>query len=95
MDTNDDAAFERARKHVEDVRDFAYHAMVYVVVNLLLVILDRRAGTHGSAVLGLDWAYWPILGWGIGLAGHWISVVFDDQRIYREVERERDRSRRS
>ena len=86
--TETDPALERAKKRVADVRDVFYHLMVYVFVNVILVIVDLRAD-GGSQVLGLDWAYWPILGWGIGLAGHAISVFFGDDKVRQVYERER------
>jgi hypothetical protein len=73
---------------VKAVRDFAYHVMVFVFVNALLVIVDVRGGGEGD-VLGLDWAYWVILAWGLGVAGHAISVFLGEQRARRLVERHR------
>lgn len=52
------------------VRDFLYHFIVYVFVVAILVIVDVQGGTAGDAILGLDWAYWVALAWGLGLAGH-------------------------
>ena len=48
--TQEDPARERAEKHVNEVRDFFYHLMVYMLVYALLVFIDLR---HG----GLDWAF--------------------------------------
>lgn len=62
------------------VRDFLYHAMVFVFVCGLLVILDVRGGTADNAILGLDWAFWVIGAWGLGLAGHAIWAWFGDDR---------------
>ena len=87
--THEDAALERARQHVKDVRDFAYHLVTYVVICALLVILDRRVD-GGGGVFGLDWAYWVILFWGLGLAGHGISVFFGEQRVQRVYDRQRE-----
>jgi hypothetical protein len=52
----------------------SYHIFIYILVNLFLVFVDWF--TDGS----LNWAYWPILGWGIGLILH---IVF--YSIYRPV----------
>ena len=42
----------------------------------LLVIIDVVGGTNsGSSVLGLDWAYWPMAGWGF-------FVVLDGLNTY-------------
>jgi 2TM domain len=65
-------------KHVKAVRDFYYHLMTYVFVMALLVIVDLRGGTGENAILGLDWAFWVMLFWGFGLAGHAISVFLGD-----------------
>lgn len=51
-----------------DVRGVAVHLFVYLAVNALLISINL---TSGSANL---WAIWPLLGWGIGLAGHaWLA----------------------
>jgi len=79
-------AMDIAQEHVKQVRDFLYHLMVFLVVNTLLVILDLRATTD-QAVFGLDWAYWVILFWGMGLAGHGISVFYGNYKVAKEYER--------
>jgi hypothetical protein len=73
---------------MKSVRDFAYHLMVFVFMNALLVIVDVRGGGEGD-VLGLDWAYWVILTWGLGVAGHAISVFLGEQRARKPAERDR------
>jgi len=72
---------EQARRHVTAVRNFWYHLMTFVLVNTILVIIDVFAGD--GRVLGLDWAFWIILFWGFGLAGHAISVFFGEERVRR------------
>lgn len=86
-----DPAVDAARKHLKAIRDFMYHLMVFVFVTGLLVILDVRAGVGDQAVLGLDWAYWVILFWGIGLVGHGIYAFFGDHKIDARYEREKTR----
>lgn len=42
------------------------HAIAYVVVNLILLVVDL------SSPGGL-WFFWPLLGWGVGLGYHaWV-----------------------
>jgi 2TM domain len=84
-------ALEAARKHLKAIRDFFYHLMVFLFVNGLLVILDVRSGVGDQAVLGLDWAYWVILFWGVGLVGHAIYAFFGEHRIEAKYEKERRR----
>jgi hypothetical protein len=81
----------RAELHVKQVRDFFYHLMVYVFVGVLLIILDLGAGASVSTVLGLDWAYWLLLFWGLGLAGHGISVFLGGRRVDRVADEYRSR----
>lgn len=51
------------------VREFREHFFAYIIINSLLVAINwLTAGT-------VNWAIWPILGWGIGLAFHaWGSL---------------------
>lgn len=76
-----DPARKRAEQHVKLVRDFFYHLMTYVFVGALLVILDLSVDTGANKVLGMDWAYWVILFWGLGVVGHGISVYFGNRRV--------------
>lgn len=43
------------------------HATVYVIVNAALMI--------GAAYSGRNWAIYPLLGWGLGLAIHGAAVL--------------------
>lgn len=74
-------ALKRAEQHVKLVRDFLYHLMTYVFVGVLLVLVDLGVETGGNTVFGLDWAYWVILFWGLGVAGHGISVYYGNRRV--------------
>jgi hypothetical protein len=57
-----------ARKRAGAKMGWAIHASVYVVVNLML------AGM--SLMSGKNWAIFPAVGWGIGLAAHGLAVFF-------------------
>ncbi|MCP4571782.1 MAG: 2TM domain-containing protein [bacterium] len=65
---NDQAKYERARKKVEEIRGFYYHLLVYVLVNVLLFL------TNILTSRGDWWFYWPLFGWGIGIAVHAFSI---------------------
>jgi hypothetical protein len=54
---------------------FYTHAGTYVLVCALLVVIDLATGSSGETFLGLDWAYWPIFGWGLGVGLHGLSVL--------------------
>jgi hypothetical protein len=62
------------------------HAMVYVTVNLVLALL--------AAASGRNWAIFPALGWGLGLAIHGVVtfvVTGGGGLLERLVARERER----
>jgi hypothetical protein len=67
------------------------HAAVFVVVNLFIFAISRYG--FGSR----PWSVYPLLGWGLGLALHGISVFLlgaGGGLRERLVEQERDRLRR-
>ena len=79
-----DPAMERARKRARELRVFYGHLITYVLVCALLVVIDLVTGTSGDTFIGLDWAYWPIAGWGLGLALHGLRVAFPAQGGWEE-----------
>jgi hypothetical protein len=98
--TEADPAMERAQQRVKDLKDFYTHLVVYILVNTLLVVIDLLDNDAGDAntLLGLDWAYWPILGWGIGLTVHAFTVFFpfsgwEERKTQQLYEKEKARSR--
>ena len=76
-----DEALRRAEEYVKLVRDFFYHLMVYVVTCSMFVIIDVANDGGRETVLGMEWAYWVILFWGLGVAGHAISVFFGRKKV--------------
>jgi len=55
---------ERARRRVQDRRDFGAHLVAYVVVNSFLVLVWAITGA------GYFWPVWVMGAWGIGLVLH-------------------------
>jgi len=60
--------YEQALKQARELRGFYNHLMVFVVVNLFLFAIDYVSGPDEW------WFFWPLLGWGIGLAVHGLNV---------------------
>ncbi len=52
-----------ARRRVGMKMGLAVHALVFVLVNAGLWLLNSAQGGH-------FWAVWPLAGWGLGLAIH-------------------------
>jgi len=87
-------AYERAKKRVEAKFGFYIHLSVYIVVNLLLIIINFSTSTQYL------WFKWPLIGWGIGLFFHALSVflfstgsAIKEQMIEKEMEREAQRKK--
>ena len=62
----------RARRRVSMKMGFYIHAAVYVIVNLGLFAISAMSGRG-------HWTFWPLAGWGLGLAIHGI-VTFVNLR---------------
>ena len=75
-----------ALRRVKAKMGWFYHAAIYVVVNLFLIT--------GATLQGRLWYWFPLLGWGLGLAIHgaavWLSSsVRAHQMRERMLEKER------
>jgi hypothetical protein len=84
---NDSELMERARRRVNLKMGFYVHALVYVLVNLGLLLVNLGTG-------GTRWHVWPLAGWGIGLAIHGIVTFLGlrgegvrDRMLAAELER--------
>lgn len=78
-----------ARKRAAAKLGWYVHACVYVLVNLMLTVI--------ASFSDRPWSIYPILGWGVGLAMHGVSVfLLGTGSGFRErlVEQERERLRR-
>jgi hypothetical protein len=80
----------RAKRRVGLKTGFSIHALVYVLVNLGLAAINLYNG-------GQRWHYFPLLGWGLGLAIHGIVTFlalrgegYRQRMLAQEVARVRD-----
>ncbi len=72
----DQEAYQRAKRRAEAKIGFYIHLAVYVGVNILLVVINLSTAPQ------YIWFIWPLLGWGIGLFFHGMSVfVFSGKRF--------------
>ena len=58
----------KAQKRVEDIKGFYGHLSSFVVVNIGLAILNLATSPEYL------WFLYPLIGWGVGLAAHGMSV---------------------
>jgi hypothetical protein len=84
MTSQADMSLEQtARRRAGMKMGWYIHASVYLAVNLLLTTISLAAGHN--------WALFPALGWGLGLAIHGVVVFFVAGSGLKErmIERER------
>jgi hypothetical protein len=91
MSASEEELRQLARRRVDNRQGFIIHAILFLVVNTALFGIWKLTGAH------YPWFLWPLFGWGIGVAGHALSLVFgpgspSDKRAF---DRELGRLRRS
>jgi 2TM domain/Histidine kinase len=59
--------YERAKKHVENLKGFYVHFCIYLVMVPVFIFLNIKS-------TNFPWALFPIIGWGFGIAGHAMEV---------------------
>lgn len=59
--------YERAKKHVEELKGFYVHFSIYLIMIPVFIFLNMKSG-------GFPWAIFPIGGWGLGVFGHAAEV---------------------
>ncbi len=85
-----DAAYERARKRVREIKSFYSNLISYCIIIPFLTILNLITSPNNL------WFFFPMLGWGIGLAAHAMSVFaigknWEDRKIREILEKEKKR----
>lgn len=88
---DDDALREMAVRGLKAKSDVKIHAVVYVLVNLLLVVIWLV-----SAWVSGEWFPWflfPLCGWGVGLGIHAWTVYGQRSITEDDVRREMDKLR--
>jgi len=86
---SEDRAYEKAQKRVKEIKGFYSNLFSYVIVISFLVTINLITSPKHL------WFYWPMLGWGIGIAAHAISVfsigrTWEEKKI-REILEKQDR----
>ncbi|AXG70507.1 sensor histidine kinase YpdA [Kordia sp. SMS9] len=75
-----DDRYIEARKHVEKLKEFYYNLLSYCLVIPFLAFINWKTSWE------FQWFWFPMLGWGIGLAFHAMSVFFEDGKFGRNWE---------
>lgn len=81
-----DKAYERAKKRVQEIKSFYGNLISYCIIIPALIIINLL--TNPKQI----WFYFPMLGWGIGLIAHGMSVFaigknWEEKKIREILER--------
>ena len=76
-----DDSYVRARKHVEEVKEFYYNLISYIFVIPFLIFVNYWTSWH------FQWFWFPMFGWGLGLVFHAYKVYVNDGMLGRNWER--------
>lgn len=77
---NQQEAYKRAKKRLDELKGFYGHLLSYVLVIPFLILINYMT------YWGYKWFWWPMLGWGIGLAVHALGVFGKDKIFGKEWE---------
>ena len=67
MEDQEQQRYQWANARVQAIKGFYIHATIFVLVNLGLFVINW-------VTPGNWWFYWPLIGWGVGLAIHALVV---------------------
>lgn len=71
-DTSYEERLKEARKRVKKIKEFYQHLVSYIIINIAVVLIDVVPDGE------LNWAYWVLFGWGIGVVFHAVDVYGDE-----------------
>ncbi|WP_027378615.1 2TM domain-containing protein [Chryseobacterium daeguense] len=85
-----DKAYERAQKRVKEIKSFYGNLISYCIVIPFLIIINLTTNPKNI------WFFFPMLGWGIGLAAHGMSVFaigkkWEEKKIREILEKQNKR----
>ncbi len=85
--------YQKARDRVQELKGFYAHAAMYLLANAALAVLNLATLKKND---GIVWFIWPLIGWGIALGVHAISVFgigrflgkdWEQRQIQKELDR--------
>jgi hypothetical protein len=65
---NNIEARKRAERRVNELRGFYSHLLIYCCANAGFFLMNCLSSPHHW------WFFWPLLGWGIGVACHGLRI---------------------
>ena len=67
-----DDSYLRARKHIDDLKEFYYSSISFFIVIPFLIFINYKT------YWGFQWFWFPMIGWGIGLIINAFKVYMSD-----------------
>lgn len=68
VDKEFEKKYKKAKKRVKEIKAFYSHLITFVLINMVLFMINMLTSPS------FWWFIFPLLGWGISLISHWISV---------------------
>lgn len=69
----EEAKYYEAAKRVKRIKSFYTHAIVYVIINIMIVIVNIQNLNPGESYFKLE-NFFTLFFWGLGLLAHGLSV---------------------
>lgn len=97
MNTQDEIKYQEALKRVKKIKGFYTHAIVYVIINIMIVIINIQSLNEGETYFQFK-NFMTAFFWGIGLLTHGLSVFvpnwimgqnWEDRKIKEFMEKEK------
>lgn len=70
---SEESSYNRAKKKVDKIKGFYTHAIVYVVVNIMLLLMIYTGYANATEFWNFG-SFSTAFGWGVGLIIHGVSV---------------------
>jgi uncharacterized integral membrane protein len=96
----EDAKYYEALKRVKRIKGFYTHAMVYVLINIMIIIINVQNMEVGESYFRMQ-NLTTLIFWGIGLLAHGLSVFlpgmilgnnWEERKIKQYMEEEKKRN---
>lgn len=98
MNTEDEIKYQEVLKRVKKIKGFYTHAIVYVIVNLMIVAVNVQDLNEGESYFQFK-NFLTAFFWGIGLVAHGFSVFipqwflgskWEDRKIKELMDKEKN-----
>lgn len=85
----EDTSYKQAKKRVEELKGFYGNLISYCIFIPFLFFINWRTSPN------YWWAFWPMLGWGIGVVSHaihifWIGRDWEERQIKKYMKKDNE-----